>query len=270
VIPFNAVPGHCQSDNPRPNSSSADPAITTLAHEHAEVVTDPLRTAWFDSQSNEIADLCITDYGPNLGGSRGATAYDELIHGGRYYLQELWSNADGRCEPSVQPDLVSFAAPRTFSGDRSLSLTGAASDRQGRIVSYRWSFGDGPDANGRQTKHVFARRGNVSVRLRTTDSWRNWAFASRTVRVTVPPRPVAVILAAPARITASLRPRFRFGSSAAIATFQCSLDGGAWTTCRSPFTTRRLSRAAHRFSVRARDTFGQLSTRPASSAFRVV
>src|SRR5207248_11579667 len=27
VIPYNAVPGHCQSDNPRPNHSTADPSI---------------------------------------------------------------------------------------------------------------------------------------------------------------------------------------------------------------------------------------------------
>ena len=48
VIPYNAVPGHCQSDNPRPNSSTADPALSTLSHEHIETVTDPDGDAWTD------------------------------------------------------------------------------------------------------------------------------------------------------------------------------------------------------------------------------
>ncbi len=123
VIPYNAVANHCQSDNPRPNSSPADPTISTLAHELAEIVTDPLGTSWFEPGQNgagdvEIADLCLTRYGPALGGAGGAGAYDQVIHGGRYFIQELWSNADGRCLPAAQADSASFRAPATVPGDR--------------------------------------------------------------------------------------------------------------------------------------------------------
>ena len=69
MIPYNAVTGHCQSGNPRPNASTADPAISTISHEHNESVTDPLGNAWVDSSGDEIADLCITSYGPALGGT---------------------------------------------------------------------------------------------------------------------------------------------------------------------------------------------------------
>ena len=46
VIPYNAVNGHCQSGNPRPNASTADPALSTISHELAETVTDPYGNAW--------------------------------------------------------------------------------------------------------------------------------------------------------------------------------------------------------------------------------
>ncbi len=57
VIPYNAVPGHCQSENPRPNSSTADPAISSISHEHNETITDPDGDAWIDSSGNEDGDL---------------------------------------------------------------------------------------------------------------------------------------------------------------------------------------------------------------------
>ena len=51
VIPYNAVPGHCQSSNPRPNASTADPTISTISHEHNETVTDPDGNAWIDARA---------------------------------------------------------------------------------------------------------------------------------------------------------------------------------------------------------------------------
>ena len=76
VIPYNAVPGHCQSDNPRPNGSTADPTISTISHEHSEMVTDPVGDAWIDSSGSEDGDLCLTSFGPAIGGS-GASAWNE-------------------------------------------------------------------------------------------------------------------------------------------------------------------------------------------------
>jgi hypothetical protein len=258
VIPYNAVANHCQSGNPRPNSSPADPTISTVAHELAEIVTDPQGTAWIDSSQNEIADLCITDYGPPLAGSGGAAAYDELIHGGRYFIQELWSNADGRCMPAARADAVSFTMPRTVPGDRSLMLTGEARSAHGRIASYRWSFGDRGGTSGRRVSHAYTRAGRYTLRLRTTDSWGNWAFASRAIAVTVPRPPVTRITSAPAPRTRMTRVRFRFTSDAAAVSFYCRVDGQVWARCGSPFSTSPLTRGQHTFSVRARDTFGQL------------
>jgi hypothetical protein len=187
VIPYNAVVGHCQSTNPRPNGSTADPTISTIAHELAESATDPLGDAWTDDSGNEIADLCITDYGQALGGS-GADRYDEAIDGGHYWIQELWSDAAHGCEPAAKPDRVSFGVAARAAGQHggsAITLAARASDPEGRITTYTWSFGDHHTASRsrKQITHTFARRGTYTVTLRITDSWGNWTFATRRIQV---------------------------------------------------------------------------------------
>jgi PKD domain len=182
VVPYNAISGHCQSDNSRPNGSTADPTISTISHEHNETVTDPLGNAWVDASSNEDGDLCVANFGPNLGGS-GNGVWDEVIHGDHYYLQEEWSNADGSCQPRARADSVSFTHARRVVKARSSSFAARTSAPQARIVTYEWFFGDGHHALGRRVSHRFRRAGHYRVVLRTTDSWGNWAFDERTVTV---------------------------------------------------------------------------------------
>jgi hypothetical protein len=88
------------------------------------------------------------------------------------------------------------------------------------------------------------------------------------VTVVRPPRPVAKVTAGPTPPAGS-RPRFRFTSNAAVATYQCRVDGGAWRGCRSPWTAPRTATGGHRMYVRATDTFKQQSARPASYRFTV-
>jgi hypothetical protein len=180
VIPYNAVPGHCQSTNPRPNSSTADPSISTLSHEHNEMVTDPLGNAWIDSADNEDGDLCVTSFGPVLGGS-GATAWNQVIHGGHFFLQNEWSNDDGGCRPRDEADAVSSSGPRNARVHRTVRFTGHARDPDGAIVGYVWFFGDHRTGHGRVVKHAYRRRGRYRVVLRTTDRAGNWAFSARTI-----------------------------------------------------------------------------------------
>ena len=182
VIPYNAVPGHCQSSNPRPNSNAADPAISTISHEHNETVTDPDGNAWIDSQGYEEADLCLTNFGPAIGGS-GDRAWNESIHGGHFFLQELWSDADNACEPRAKPDSMSLSLTRNPVQPGSVSFVARGSDPEGQMVSFEWFFGDGRIAFGRRVDHSFKSAGTYRVLVRATDSWGNWAFAHRTVRV---------------------------------------------------------------------------------------
>jgi hypothetical protein len=76
----------------------ADATVSTLAHEISEAVTDPAdeSIAWNDSSGNEIAEICANSYGPPLGstnsGHAGTTEYNQVINGGKYYIQEMFSN----------------------------------------------------------------------------------------------------------------------------------------------------------------------------------
>lgn len=181
VIPYNAVAGHCQSNNPRPNSNPADPTISTISHEHNEMVTDPEGDAWIDARGDEDGDLCLTSFGPTLGGQ--GTTWNETIHGGHFFLQEEWSNADSGCEPRAKPDELSFGVTRSPDRARIVSFLARGSDPEGRVVGFQWFFGDGRAGSGRRISHTFRIPGSYRVMLRSTDSWGNWAFASRTVRI---------------------------------------------------------------------------------------
>jgi hypothetical protein len=186
VIPYNAVPDHCQSTNPRPNGSTADPTISTLSHEHNETTTDPLGNAWIDGFGSENGDLCISEYGPALGGTGGGV-FNQVIHGRRYYLQNEWSNDDHGCAPRDEPGHAWFAAPLRIVAGRRLTLTAGAADADGSIARYDWFFGSGAPGQHRVASHVYARARSYRIVLRTTDSSGNWAFFARPIKVTRAP-----------------------------------------------------------------------------------
>jgi len=81
-----------------PNGSYAvDGAVSTLSHELNEAITDPTsKIAWNDSTGHEIGDICAGAYGPPIGStsatSPATTKYNQLINGGKYYMQEEFSN----------------------------------------------------------------------------------------------------------------------------------------------------------------------------------
>ena len=180
VIPYNAVAGHCQSDAPKPNGT-ADPTISTISHELSEMITDPLGAAWIGSSGDEVGDLCLTNFGPNIDGSTGPNAWNEDINGGHYYLQEEWSNHNGGCEPRAKPDSLSFQSGSA--GGQSMWFRARGSDPQGKIVSYRWSFGDGRGGAGGRPVHRYGRVGHYRVVLHSIDSWGNAAYYAATVTV---------------------------------------------------------------------------------------
>ena len=86
------------------------------------------------------------------------------------------------------------------------------------------------------------------------------AVASFTVDATPPD---TTITAGPAALTASPTVSFAFTSTEAPSTFQCSFDGGAFSTCVSPFITAALADGPHSFAVVAVDAAGNVDPTPA-------
>src|SRR5215218_345759 len=62
---------------------------------------------------------------------------------------------------------------------------------------------------------------------------------------------------------------FAFSSNEADSTFECSLDGAAYSTCTSPRSYAKLSNGSHTFDVRATDGAGNVDASPASRTFSV-
>ena len=89
--------------------------------------------------------------------------------------------------PPNQPPSVSISA-NTTSGIAPLAVAfnSSASDPDGSIVSYNWTFGDGTSAAGVSTSHIYS-AGTYTARLTVTDNAGATASASLTITVSNPP-----------------------------------------------------------------------------------
>jgi large repetitive protein len=79
-----------------------------------------------------------------------------------------------------------------------------------------------------------------------------FAFAASS-----PPAPT--ITSHPATPTTSTSGAFSFADTQSGVTFQCSLDGAAYSACSSPKSYSGLAAGSHTFAVRATDTHGKTS-----------
>jgi concanavalin A-like lectin/glucanase superfamily protein len=116
--------------------------------------------------------------------------------------------------------------------------------------------GDGP--------HSFAVRAHDRAgNLDASPAIYAWTVDTRT--------PDTQILEAPPAASQSTAATFSFVSpdAGAGATFQCSLDGAAFTACSSPQAYSGLPEAAHSFAVRVRDAVGNLDPTPATRSWTV-
>jgi hypothetical protein len=89
------VPSACDA-TAHPNNSEADPTINVVSHEQNETITDPNGNAWYDLAGYENGDKCAWKFGSAIG-STAYGAYNQLINGHPYELQQEYSNARRGC-----------------------------------------------------------------------------------------------------------------------------------------------------------------------------
>src|SRR5919106_1944651 len=81
--------------------------------------------------------------------------------------------------------------------------------------------------------------------------------------------PVTTIVAGPSGTVRDRTPTFTFASNEPGSTFTCSIDGGPFLPCSSPYTTPPLSPGRHTLSVRAIDAAGNIEASAAVSVFDI-
>ena len=94
-----------------------------------------------------------------------------------------------------------------------------------------------------------------------TPASRTWTVDTTAPDTTIDSGPSGTITVAGATFT--------FSSSEAGATFECRLDGAAYSACPSPKSYTNLSNGSHTFEVRAKDGAGNVDATPASRTFTV-
>src|SRR3954454_2269264 len=81
--------------------------------------------------------------------------------------------------------------------------------------------------------------------------------------------PDTSISSSPASSTSSTSASFSFSSTESGSSFECRLDGGAWSSCSSPKTYSSLAVGNHSFDVRATDPAGNTDTTPSSRSWTI-
>jgi hypothetical protein len=180
---------------------------------------------------------------------------------------------------------VHLSALPALTGDATPTLSGSAGSAAGDSATVTVKVWSGSSAVGAPVQTLSVARsggswatdaspslpdGTYTARAEQTDAAGNTgASVARTFRVDTT-APDTSIASGPAGSTSSTSASFTFSSSEPGSTFDCRIDGGAWSSCSSPKSYGGLALGAHTFDVRATDTAGNLEATPASSSWTVV
>jgi len=80
--------------------------------------------------------------------------------------------------------------------------------------------------------------------------------------------PNTSITSGPSKTTKSSSATFAFTATEPGSSFECRLDGGAWTVCTSPTSYSGVAVGSHTFAVRARDAAGNVDASPAQRSWK--
>jgi hypothetical protein len=166
------------------------------------------------------------------------------------------------------PDTTISTPPKALSNSNSASISFTASEAnstfESRLDGAAFAAATSPQnlpglADGSHTFQVRAR--DAVGNLDATPASVTWVVDTAvpdTVKLTGPAALVNVAVAS-----------FTFNSPDNTATFEVSLDNGAFATATSPYSTAALADGAHRVQIRARDAAGNVDATPVDTNWTV-
>jgi serine protease len=171
------------TNNPYPNDDGADTTINVVSHEHAETISDPLGTAWWDSAGYENGDECAwlslnTKY-------NGIGDYSQTIHADEYLMQSEWSNRANNCvlTNTYPKPAASFTTAAAASPAHTINFTLTRSDSDDTTFRYVWNFGDGTTSTLQNPSHTYAAAGSKAVTVTVFDAHGDQAHVAKTITV---------------------------------------------------------------------------------------
>jgi peptidoglycan/xylan/chitin deacetylase (PgdA/CDA1 family) len=149
-----------------------------------------------------------------------------------------------------------------------VTVTLAATDAESAVASTHYTTnGSEPTTSSPEYTGSFQVSSTTTVKFRSWDVRGNEETVhSQTITIDTPP--VTTIESKPSNPSNETKPSFTFSANK-TSTFKCSLDGGAETTCSSPYTTPTLTQGSHTLTIAATDSAGSRETDPPSYTWTV-
>lgn len=166
----------CKLTLPPASITDADLASPTFSYDGHEL-------AWAENDGIHVADVSVLNSASNVEDVPECTTVSQrlLIPGG----SEPFFSHGSESSPPRLTAAFSFSPAHPRAGGTVIFSGARSHDRAGRIISYRWSFGDGSGVSRRtaKTSHAYPRPGRYTVALTVTDNGHH--KATRRERVLV-------------------------------------------------------------------------------------
>jgi uncharacterized protein (TIGR03382 family) len=227
----------------------------------------------FSSPDTGVTFECSLD-GAAFAACSSPTSYTSLAEGGHTF-QVRARKANGNTDPSpashawtvdsVVPETNLTSAPPAVAASSSATFSFSSNEAG---ATFECSL-DGAAFTSCTSPSTFTvAEGNHTFQVRARDSANNVDATPASHAWTVNAPPETSLTAAPPALVSSTNATFAFSSNEAGATFECSLDGAAFTACTSPRSHLALAEGGHTFQVRAKDAHSVDPT-PASHTWTV-
>jgi hypothetical protein len=186
-----------------------------------------------------------------------------------------WTVDTGAVLDTVDPETAIGSTPANPSSSSAAAFGFSGTDDSGAVAGFECSLDGGAFAACAAPKAYSALvDGSHTFQVRAVDAAGNTdATPATSTWVVDTAAPDTSILATPTNPAASSAASFSFagidGAGSGVASFQCSVDGAAFSACASPQSYTALSDGSHTFQVRAVDAAGNVDATPATFTWLV-